>query len=303
MNLNWYTYLFSYYAKSRLFNIKKPILAGIKITNACNLKCKHCPFWKMQVKSLSFSQFKESLKNLYDLGIRLLIIEGGEPFLWKDDGYNIRNIVKEARKYFFSVGITTNGTFPLDVETDIIWVSIDGLKNTHNHIRGEIFEKVISNIEASSHQNIYAHITINSLNWKEIPDLVTFLSSKVKGITIQFHYLYSGIEDKLFLPVNKRKKVLDNLIKMKNRGFPLANSYACLQALKDNRWKCHPWMIASVGPDGKYTHGCYVKNRGVISCEICGFSVHTEISLAYSGVIESLRVGEKIFSPKKRIQS
>ncbi len=121
MSLKWYTYLFSYYAKSRLFNIKRPVLAGVKITNACNLKCRHCPFWRMEEKSLSFSQVKESFKNLYDIGIRLVIIEGGEPFLWKDDGYDIRNIVKEAREFFFSVGITTNGTFPLEVDSDIIW--------------------------------------------------------------------------------------------------------------------------------------------------------------------------------------
>jgi len=116
-------------------------------------------------------------------------------------------------------------------------------------------------------------------------------------------------------------KVLCNLIKMKKDGLPIANSYACLQALKDNRWKCHPWMIASVDPDGKITQGCYVKNRGEISCEKCGFSAHTEISLAYSGeiscekcgfsahteislaysgVIGSLRVGNTIFGPKKR---
>jgi hypothetical protein len=55
-------------------------------------------------------------------------------------------------------------------------------------------------------------------------------------------------------------------------------------------------MIASVDPDGKITHGCYVQNRGEISCERCGFSAHTEISLAYGGVIESILVGSKIFS-------
>jgi hypothetical protein len=59
-------------------------------------------------------------------------------------------------------------------------------------------------------------------------------------------------------------------------------------------------MIASVGPDGKITQGCYVKNRGEISCERCGFSAHTEISLAYSGVIGSLRAGNRILGPKKR---
>jgi len=289
--------------KSRLLNIKKPVLAGVKITHVCNLKCKHCPFWSKQAGSLSFSQVKESFKNLYDIGARVVIIEGGEPFLWKDNGCDIRDIVKEARKLFFSVGITTNGTFPLEVDSDIIWVSIDGLKETHDQIRGESFEKIMANLENCSHPNVYAHITINSVNREEVPELVEFISSKVRGITIQFHYPYDGVEDKLFLPFSQRHKILDSLIKMKRDGFPIANSYACLRALKDNRWKCHSWMIASVGPDGKITQGCYVKNRGEISCEKCGFSAHTEISLAYSGVIEALRVGNKIFGPKRRGQA
>ena len=298
--LNWYIYLFSCYMKSRLLNIKKPVLAGVKVTYACNLKCKHCPFWSKQEESLSFSQVKESFKDLYELGARVVIIEGGEPFLWKDNGYDIKDIVKEAKKFFFTVGITTNGTFPMEVDSDIIWVSIDGLKETHDRMRGESFEKIMANLENCSHPRVYAHITINSVNWEEVPELVEFISSKVKGITIQFHYPYNGGQDKLFLPFSERRKVLCNLIKMKKGGLPIANSYACLQALKDNRWKCHSWMIASVGPDGKITQGCYVKNRGEISCEKCGFSAHTEISLAYSGMIEPLRVGNTIFGPKRR---
>jgi len=299
--LHWYVYLLSCYAKSRLLNIKRPVLAGVKLTYNCNLKCIHCPFWSKKGKSLSFSQAKESFKKLYDLGIRVVIIEGGEPFLWKDGSYDINDIVKEAKRFFFCVGITTNGTFPLKVDSDIIWVSIDGLKETHDRIRGKSFERIIANLKNCSHSRVYAHITINSINWVEVPELVEFLSSKVKGITIQFHYPYNGAEDEMFLPFNKRLTILDDLIKMKSDGFPVANSYACLKALKNNRWKCHSWLIASVGPDYKITQGCYVKDRGEISCEKCGFSAHTEISLAYNGVIESIRVGNRLLGPKRRM--
>ncbi len=237
----------------------------------------------------------ESLNKLYEHGVRILIIEGGEPFLWEEAGYDIKDIVREARRLFFNVGITTNGTFPLDVNANNIWVSIDGLKKTHDYLRGESFDKIISNIRSSSHPKIFAHITINSLNWEEVPELVKFLSTEVKGITVQFHYPYQEVEEDLFLPFNKRMMVLENLISLKKQGLPIADSYACLKALKNNRWRCHPWMIASVDPDGKLTQGCYVKNRGEISCERCGFSAHTEISLAYSGVMESILVGNRIF--------
>jgi len=296
----WYAYLLSCYAKSRFFNIKRPLLAGLKITHLCNLKCRQCPFWKKERVSLSFWQAKNSLEALHDLGVRLVIIEGGEPFLWKDNGYDIRDVVAEAKKLFFSVGIATNGTFPLEANADTIWVSIDGLKKTHDLLRGESFDRIMANIKRSTHPKIYAHTTINKVNQGEIPEMVRFISDKVKGLTFQFHYPYAGENDDLMLTFGERKMVLDELIKLKKDGLPIANSYACLQALKDNKWRCHSWMIASVEPDAKLTQGCYIKGRGEVSCQKCGFSAHTEISLAYSGVIESIRAGKKIFLSSKR---
>ena len=231
---------------------------------------------------------------LHDWGVRIVIIEGGEPFLWRDGEHDLTDVIAEAKKSFFSVGVTTNGTFPIEVDSDTVWVSIDGLRETHDRIRGKSFERIMANIEASSHPRIYAHITINSLNWKEVPELVELLSHKVKGITVQFHYPYQEVDEGLFLPLDKRQKVLDDLIGMKRQGLRIANSYACLEALKNNRWRCRPWMIASVDPNGKLTHGCYLKGRGEIACERCGFSAHTEISLAYNGVIEAILVGKRI---------
>lgn len=288
-------YLLQYYIRSRLGD-KRPLLGGVKLTHRCNLSCIHCPFRKREAASLSFAQVVASLRTLHQWGVRIVILEGGEPFLWRDGDYDIKSVVAEARKLFFSVGVTTNGTWPIDVDSDIVWVSIDGLQPTHDRIRGESFERVMGNIDSSSHPRIYAHITINSLNWAEIPDLVHLLASKVKGITVQFHYPFQELGRELLLSPANREDVLDVLIGLKREGLPIANSYASLEALKGNNWRCRPWMIASVDPDGRLTHGCYLKGRGQISCASCGFSAHTEISLAYGGAVESILVGLRTFS-------
>ena len=290
-------YFLLYYLRT-LFGRRMPLLGGVKLTHRCNLRCCHCPFWRKEKGSLSFAQLRSCLGTLYDWGVRLLIMEGGEPFLWREGEYDLHDAVREAKKRFFSVSVTTNGTFPLDIEADNVWVSIDGLEETHDRIRGPSFGRIMANIDASSHPSIYAHITINSLNWREIPELVRFLSGRVKGITVQFHYAYAELDQDLFLPFDKRRSVLDELIELKRLGWPLVDSYACLTALKDNRWRCRPWMIASVDPDGELLHGCYVKGRGQISCERCGFSAHTEMSLAYAGVLESILVGSKVFGAR-----
>ncbi|MHC4713003.1 MAG: DUF3463 domain-containing protein [Planctomycetota bacterium] len=289
-----YGYLARYFLGT-LIGRKRPLLGGLKLSYQCNLACIHCPFHKKKKASLSFTQVIESLRTLHEWGVRLLIIEGGEPFLWKDGRHGLEDVVREAGKLFFTVGVTTNGTFPLETDCDIVWVSIDGMKQTHDHIRGESFDGIMANIKASSHPKIYAHVTINSLNWEEIPALVEFVAPLVTGVTVQFHYPYEGVDEELFLSFDRRRIVLEELIRLKKRGLPVADSHACLEALKDNRWKCRPWMIASVDPDGTLTHGCYVRNRGEISCERCGFSAHTELSLAYVGTVGSILVGNRVF--------
>ncbi|HEY5501369.1 MAG TPA: radical SAM protein, partial [Candidatus Humimicrobiaceae bacterium] len=65
------------------------MLAGIKLTNICNLKCLHCPFWRSNKKqNLTWKEIKTVLKKLYEDGVRIAIFEGGEPLLWKDTSEN-----------------------------------------------------------------------------------------------------------------------------------------------------------------------------------------------------------------------
>ena len=278
---------------------KRPLLGGVKLTHDCNLSCVHCPFWKRKQESLTFAQAVEAIERLRRIGVRFVIFEGGEPFVWRDGDQVLADVVREAKKRFVCVGVTTNGTHSIEVESDIVWVSIDGMEETHDSIRGQTFEKILSNIDASSHANLYAHITINALNHREITDLVPFLAPRVRGITIQFHYPFDGPDDRLFLPWDDRRRVLEELIELKKGSFPVANSIACLRALKTNRWHCRPWLVASVDPNGAITSGCYVKTRGPISCAACGYAAHAELSLAFGGRPGPALAGLRIFSPHR----
>jgi MoaA/NifB/PqqE/SkfB family radical SAM enzyme len=295
MNISHILHLAQYYAKARFLNDKKPILAGMKITHRCTLKCKQCPYWQRPMPDLSWGMIQKIMPEIYNQGIRVLILEGGEPLLWKDGDIRVNDIVREAKKHFYCVGVTTNGTLPLDVNTDIVWVSIDGLKETHDELRGESFERIIENIRKSNHPNIFANITINSRNHKEIPDLIKFISPMVKGITMQFFYPYPESEN-LLLSWEERAAVLDQLIRLKKEGYPVSDSELALEALKNNKWFCEPWMIANVEPDGTFIQGCYLKNRTVDEnpCLLCGFAAHAEISLAYQLHLSAIMAGREI---------
>ena len=291
----WPAYFIDYYFQCRIFGRRSPILAGFKITHECNFRCRHCPFWSKATNTpLTFEAIVTIFKTLQDKGVRILIIEGGEPFLWKDHTKTIHDVVREAKKYFFSVGLVTNGTFALDVPTDVLWVSIDGLKDAHTQIRGAAFERIVQHIEQSPHPHLLANITINTINHQHIADLVKYFAALVKGFTIQFHYPYDGDTSLCLSPLQK-DNVISCLLSLKRDGYPVFDSVTCLEAMRHNSWRCEDWMIANVEPDGQINTGCYVKNRGAVNCAMCGFAAHAELSQAFQMQLEPMLAGLRIF--------
>lgn len=273
----------------------RPLLASLKLSYRCNLTCRQCPFFTMSALEMTWAQATKLIDQLYARGNRLLMFEGGEPLLWRDGANRVHDLVNYARQRFFSVGVTTNGTLPLDVPSDVLWVSVDGLRETHNELRGApIFDRVIENVRASHHPRLFAHVTINAINADEIPELLQFLNTLFKGITLQFYYPYDQ-RDELFLDFSRRERLLDEVITLKRTGIRILNSTASLQALKRNTWKCRDSLIDNANPDGSLQQGCYLKGRADIDCAKCGFSPHTEVSLACAGQPQAILAGMRIF--------
>jgi hypothetical protein len=97
----------------------------------------------------------------------------------------------------------------------------------------------------------------------------------------------------------QKKQVLEELIGLKKKGFSILDSYSCLKRMEDNSWRCRDFLIASVDPDGKISHGCYLKNKvDDISCADCGFAAHCEVSLAYDFDPGAIRAAKDIFWAK-----
>lgn len=295
-------YLARHWLRHRLTGERRPLLAGLKLTHRCNLRCRTCPFWRRPRPDLSFDAVRAALDELYEAGCRLLILEGGEPFLWRDRHRSLEDVVGAARERGFArIGVTTNGTLPLESRADILWVSLDGLKETHEANRGPIWDRVMANIAASRHPRLFAQLTITRANWAEIPDLVRELEGRVRGITFQFFYPYAESED-LWVPWPERRQVLAWLAALKRQGYPVTDSYRALRDLADNRWTCHDWLIADAEPDPAdpskpvVRYGCYLKGRAEADCARCGFAAHAELSLAYDLHPGALWTGQQVFS-------
>jgi MoaA/NifB/PqqE/SkfB family radical SAM enzyme len=275
----------------------RPVLAGYKITHRCNLTCLHCPYRLRSGAEPNFSLVLETLEKLRSMGARILILEGGEPLLWRDGERTIRDVVRAARGLFPSVCITTNGTIPWgDVPADRVWVSLDGPPEIHDRIRGKgAFSRVTANIDECGNGRTLVSTTLNRINCRSVAELLSLLRGRVEGATIQFHYPYQGLPDPLFISPEERGPILDELMLLKSRGYPVANSFACLRDMKNECWSCEAGFLANAEPDGSVFHGCYLKNRGESICSECGFTAHNEMTLAFKGRMESILTGLRIF--------
>jgi Fe-coproporphyrin III synthase len=250
---------------------------------------------------MSFGAALGALDDLWRAGCRLLIIEGGEPFVWRDGSKSLEDVVRAARaRGFARVGVTTNGTLPIETSANMVWVSLDGMQAAHEAIRGPCWDRVMANLAACSPPKLFAQVTVNRANWTDLPEMVSFLVGRVQGITVQFFYPYSESED-LWLPWAERRLLLEQMRNLKRQGYPLLDSDRALRDLGDNRWRCHDWLIANAEPDPDDTdrarvhYGCYLKGRAEADCRRCGFTAHAELSLAYDLHPSAIWTGQQVF--------
>jgi MoaA/NifB/PqqE/SkfB family radical SAM enzyme len=246
---------------------------------------------------MSWNKAIAALKTLSRLGTRFVVFEGGEPLLWRNGLYRLHDLVLYAKKHFLRVAVTTNGTLPLDVPCHILWVSLDGIKETHDNLRSDSFDRIWSNIKETKHSRVFVHLTLNRLNWRDIESLATLVKQTptLKGMTVQFFYPYNQGEDDLSLSPEERCTAIEKLLKLKKSGLPILNSMDRLKAMVNNRWLCHDDILINVDPDGIITKGCYVKSRGQINCDACGFTPVAEASGALDLIPGSLYAGWKLF--------
>lgn len=299
-NGHWFMELLTFYFRRKVLRQALPLLASFKVTYACNLRCSACPFHHRideENSHMTWHRAIGALHRLKRLGTRIVVFEGGEPFLWRDGPHDIHDLVHYAKKLFMRVAVTTNGTFPLDSSADVIWVSLDGCRETHDRLRDGSFDSAWRNLQMTSHPRVFVHFTMNRENWRDLEVLAEQLEDvpAVKGMTLQLFYPYGQGEEALALLPEERRRALEGAIGLKKRGYPLLNSAGRLRGMIKNGWVCHDDILANVDPDGTVTTGCYVKNRGKIHCRDCGFTPVAEASGALDLRPGSIYAGWRIY--------
>ncbi len=299
-----------YTLRRKILSQKKPFIAGIVLNNSCNLQCLQCHLERSRDSNLPYEVLEEKLDEFYKEGIRSLAITGGEPFMWREKNLSLPDVLGLIyKKGFLVTSVYTNGTFPLDIPTDNIFVSLDGTRETTNKLRGDIFDLVISNIQKSSHPKIFINFTINRKNYQEIEAFCDFIShiKQVKGIYFYFHTPYYGFDD-LHLPFEEKKEIAKKLIELKKR-YRILNSLATLKDYINNNWE-RPSHVCKVLSENGVVFDCCRSINKKEACENCGYlgylEVRNVVDLKISSVIEafhyvplSKKKLHKLFSKKE----
>lgn len=273
-------YLPYWFIKARIFGKKSPLQSVIFISDQCNLQCKHCcVFAQKTITKKSYEQIKEELEYSYKLGSRFVDFEGGEPTMWKEGEYDLNSLIRLAKEIgFFSATITTNAVMPFaGSEADSIWVSLDGLGEYHNKIRGEgVFERLVKNIENSGHPDLSVNMVVNILNYESVDETIEFVKNNphIKSISINFHTPYAGTEH-LMLDPEKKSEVIDKVIAYKKKSYPIMNSVSGLKLMKHNKFKKYCWVSNFIAVDGTKSPDCGGTALGL--CDQCGYCMAGEM--------------------------
>jgi len=271
-----FLYGLKYVIDYRLLGKPEPLIRGLVLTNRCNLRCRHCTITSRDPMDLRYPQVTAAIDAFYEQGGRCLYLEGGEPFLWRDGRLGIEEIVDYAHsRGFLTVVIYTNGTLPLHTAADTVFVSIDGLHETHDTLRGRSFDRIIDNIGNSTHPSLYINYTINTKNQHQIGAFCEYVEQidRIRATFFYFHTPYYGY-DELYIEPVERRRILNRLLEYQ-KEYKVLNSPAGLRSALRDDWR-RPLDICSVYENG-VVYPCCRHSGDPELCRQCGYLSYAEI--------------------------
>jgi MoaA/NifB/PqqE/SkfB family radical SAM enzyme len=156
----------------------RPLAAHVKFTENCQAKCISCDYWKSRWEDgMDTARAIHLVNEIGDAGIRNLRFTGGEPFLRRD----FFEILKKSNTAPFKrIIVQTNGLLLKKLHKEIndsavtnIAVSLDGLKESNDHIRGirGYFDLGIEGIKLLRGKQVAISVTLNRISAAELGTL------------------------------------------------------------------------------------------------------------------------------------
>lgn len=230
-----------------------PLTASLGITYRCNSQCTHCLIWKAPPTSMALANAKLAVDALCDLGVYMISLTGGEPFLHND----LPHIVAYIRQRGCLSNTMTNGLLlkparlrpVLEAGLNSLCLSLDTLDaTTYAAIRGVPLAPVLRGLqyvlEERAHfpQLLFSlNCVITRLNMRQVIPLVEYCHSI--GVSIGFQPLHptfanNGHQEATPLTFREEdllelQELIATLKQMRQEGFPINSSEAYLDGFPD----------------------------------------------------------------------
>jgi len=224
---------------------RKPELRKLflELTLACNEACFHCGSSCTSVRGeeLTLEEYEDLLKQVkedFDIKKMQLCITGGEPLL-RRDFFAIMHMAKDLGYHW---GMTSNATL-IDQEMagklaeagmETISVSIDGLEQTHDRLRGlkggypRAMAGIQDLIDTHAFQSVQVTTVVNHRNIDELDALFDIMDKLDIDSWRIIHLEPIGralLHKDLMCSKEDYRKVLDFIKEKRKQGYPL--EYGC----------------------------------------------------------------------------
>lgn len=159
----------------------RPVYAVWEVTLACDLSCRHCGSRAGHARpdELTTAECLDVIDQLADLGTMEIVFIGGEVYLRED----WLDLIRHTRKKGMQALITTGGRgftrerarAAADAGINSVSVSVDGLAETHDRLRGlqgshAAALTALENLQAAG-VRVSANTQINRLSMHELPQV------------------------------------------------------------------------------------------------------------------------------------
>ena len=169
----------------------RPLAAHVKLTENCQARCISCDYWKSRWNDeIDTNRAVDLVNQIAALGIRTLRFTGGEPLLRKDF---FQVLQKAHTSSFKRIVLQTNGLLLKKLHKEIntspitnISVSIDGLRDTNDQIRGirGYFDLAMEGLKLLRNKEISIAITLNRISASELGTLANVARDIGAGIDL-----------------------------------------------------------------------------------------------------------------------
>ncbi len=182
----------------------------LQITDRCNLRCRHCYLGDSGSHDLSVKQIGDILHEFEEMqGLRLLIT-GGEPLIHREFD-EINSILPDffVRKVLFTNGLLLQERIIERLNIDEIQISIDGLEEAHDSLRGKgAFRATMEGMKISLSYGFDVSVStmVHPKNLEDFDEMErVFKDLGVKDWTVDVPCITGRLEDNAQFQVSPRE--------------------------------------------------------------------------------------------------